>query len=495
MSSAFPNIPRTVPKSQLGLLICVVLTSMANSCIMGYDSMMMNSLYSLPQFSGVFTLNSTTVGLYNASMWMGNILSCLVMQPCADKLGRRPTLVVSACICLIGVVLQSASQNIAMFIVSRIVLGFGVEVAGSAAPLLVGEISPTKYRGLMLGIYFTFFQAGSLVASGVTYGTQHIQSTWAWRVPSILQIVPSLISVIMLIFVPESPRFMVSRGKIDYARDTLKVANNIDNAEAELLIVEIEKAIALEANVSPWTSLFKTKPNIHRVLIVISLALMLELGGSSVVSYYLTFLLEQAGITSTKTILQINIIMSSWTFFWAVVGASCFDFTGRKLQSFVCMCGMIISFFVLGGFVKTYSGSDNTSGQYATVFWMGLFSAFYNFAFTPMNCLYPTEIFPYKTRASGTTVFKFFNCGFGLLASFVLSFGMDNLNWKFYILNAGYDILFLPCIYFLWVETSKCNLEDIAIKFGDLSVDFIESPHSESDVETEEVPGMVSEKN
>ncbi|KAF6007832.1 hypothetical protein HII13_004506 [Brettanomyces bruxellensis] len=84
-----------------------------------------------------------------------------------------------------------------------------------------------------------------------------------------------------------------------------------------------------------------------------------------------------------------------------------------------------------------------------------------------MQTLYPTEIFPTRVRAAGTAFFQFWNCGFGLLASFVLPISMDAVGWKFYMINASYNIPFIFIIYFLWMETKNMTLEDVASRFGD----------------------------
>jgi hypothetical protein len=136
--------------------------------------------------------------------------------------------------------------------------------------------------------------------------------------------------------------------------------------------------------------------------------------------------------------------------------------------------------------VKMYGVSDNKSGQYATIFWMFLFNGFYNFCFTPLNCLYPTEIFPFKVRAAGTTFFKFWNCGFGLFAAFILPIAMDNIGWKYYMINASYNVLFLPIIWYVWVETKNITLEEVAEKFGDapdVVIEFIQEGGSNKKLE------------
>lgn len=491
----YAHISRLMPKSQTVLLPIVIAAATVNSMTMGYDTMMMSGFIAIPQYTNYFHLTAATTGLINASTWMGSIVSCLFMQYMADHYGRKTTIYVASLLSFVGVALQTAStNNMGMFIFARIVLGFCTELAGAASPLLVAEMSPKKIRGFMVGLYFTCFNAGAILASAVTYGSAYISGTWAWRLPSLLQAVPSAMCILLLLFVPELPRWLISKGKFEEAREIFQVSNSLLEAEAEDMLAEVQVAIQEEKTQTKgaWRELFRpTKANQRRLIIVFVLALVAELGGSSVGSYYFTVILEQAGITGTTRLLQINLISSCWNFACAVAGSYFFDYFGRKKQAVGTLVGMIVSFFLLGGFVKMYGNSTNHSGQYATIFFMFAFNGFYNFCITPLNCLYPSELFPMKTRASGATFFKFWNCGFGLLATFILPIAMDAIGWKFYIVNASYDIIFLVLVQIYWVETNGLSLEEIGAQLGEVPVVMGEVKTNES---VTEILETVSEK-
>lgn len=463
--------PKYAPRSQRFLFISLVICSIVNSATMGYDTMMLSGLIAVDSFIDYFKLTPSITGLLNASMWIGSVLSVLTMTFFCDRLGRKLTIFICAFICLIGIILQSAAQDNAMFIIARIIIGYGVETTGGAAPLLIAEIVPANFRGILVGIYFTMFNAGAIVASAITYGTGQMTTTWAWRVPAIIQAVPSVISILILPFCPESPRWLICQGETDYAIEVIEVAHNIPKKQAEKKADKIAETINMEA---PFKQQFRilfsgAKPMLKRLFIILTFAWILEMGGSSVGSYYFTIVLRQAGIKTSKKLLEVNMISSCWNFVVSIGGAFFFDTIGRKNQAMLSLSGMIVCFFVLGGFIEKYGqGSSNKSAQYATLFWMFLFNGFYNFCYTPLNTLYPSELFPTDVRAAGMTFFHFWNAGFGLLASFMLPIAMDAVGWKYYMINAGYDLIFLPVIYFTWVETKGLTLEQISVLFGDL---------------------------
>ncbi|KAJ4366940.1 hypothetical protein N0V83_007470 [Neocucurbitaria cava] len=363
-----------------------------------------------------------------------------------------------------------------MFVVGRIIVGIGAELSSAAAPTLVAEVLPTNLRGPILGSFWGMFFAGGIIASGINYGTRFIESTWSWRIPSIIQMVPSALAMLLLPFIPESPRWLVAQGQHDHALEVLTVFHgkgDPDSADVKIIFDEIEAVLASEAAAyshNPWLELVSTPANRRRLAIVITFGTMIQMLGNFVVSYYLIDILNQAGITNTSTQLQINLILNCWCFVISQIGAVMLDILGRRPQTLIGIVGMIVSLYMLGGLISKYGTSDNHSGIYGSIACIFLFQGFLAFSITPTTALYPTEIFPYKLRNTGIAVFRMLDTGFGLMASFVLSFAMANLGWKFYIINASYDLIFLVAVYFLWVETKGVHLEEIAVRFGDAQV-------------------------
>ena len=100
-----------------------------------------------------------------------------------------------------------------MFIGARFMIGFGVTFAAAASPLLVTELAYPSHRGKATSMYNTLWYLGSIIAAWTTFGTFKVESTWAWRIPSALQGLPSVIQIFFIWFAPESPRWLVYRGR------------------------------------------------------------------------------------------------------------------------------------------------------------------------------------------------------------------------------------------------------------------------------------------
>jgi MFS family permease len=324
---------------------------------LGYDSSVMNNLNILPSYTEYFHLNTTTTSLLTAAGWVGNMIGVFVMIPIADRYGRKMTIIVAAVVCFIGTILQAASQNMGMFITARIIVGLGSVIGNAGAPTLVAELMPARTRGRMLGIFFSCYYVGSLMSSIISYGSQNIQSTWAWRLPSLLMFLFSALTLFFYPMCPESPRYLISKGEFEHAREVLIVMQgehtDVDKGQTEL--VEIRAVMHKEAEDSPrnpWIELFATKGNRKRLFVVASFGLMIELCGNFVISFYLTNILTQAGITDPTTQTQINVILNCWCFAVAILGSFMLDISGRRIQILISLAGMAVMLYVTGGLIK-----------------------------------------------------------------------------------------------------------------------------------------------
>ncbi|EXJ82981.1 hypothetical protein A1O3_06798 [Capronia epimyces CBS 606.96] len=464
-------VSNLVPGNQKLFTAILIMVAVVNSATLGYDTSVMNGLQILPSYSEYFHLNVATTGLNNAASWMGSILCTPLLQFVPDKFGRRKAIMVSATVCFIGITLQAAAQNIGMFIVARIIVGLGTQLSSGAAPALLGELLPAITRGRILGFFFSCFYVGSLTSAIINYGSQHIQSTWSWRLPSLLQIMPSLVALCLLPFVPESPRWLMSKGHDAHALEVLIVTQGKGNPNSEVVkstFAEIQAAMMSEKTQlpqNPWKEIVSTAPNRKRLFILCTFGVMINSFGNFVVSFYLGKILDQAGITNTNTQTQINVILSCWSFVVACIGSYMLDVIGRRKHALGSVAGMIVCLYLVGGLIKVYGESTNKSGIYGTIALIFLFQGCYAFSITPMTSLYATEVSQYKLRTTGIAIFRFFDSGFGLMSSFALSYAMEDLGWKFYLINASYNIVFFVIIYFSWVETKGLPLEEIALKF------------------------------
>jgi MFS family permease len=198
-------------------LMFVILTSATN----GYDGSMVNGLQSLPPFERYFHPTKYERGLLACIMSVGSLVAIPFVPYAADMLGRRMAIFVGCFIMLLGVALQGASKNLGMFVAARFFLGYGVAIAHGASPLLITELVHPQHRAIFTTVYNTTYYFGAIIAAWLTFGTYKIPNNWSWRIPSIVQALPSILQIVFVWTVPESPRWQIARGNEERALKTL----------------------------------------------------------------------------------------------------------------------------------------------------------------------------------------------------------------------------------------------------------------------------------
>ncbi|KAK7721547.1 Solute carrier 2, facilitated glucose transporter member 1 [Botryosphaeria dothidea] len=414
-----------LPRSSRLVVTLLVLSSCISSATLGYDGSMMSGLNILPAYNDYFALTNATTALNTATVYIGQVLPCFFYGAVSDRLGRKNAMAIAAVVTIVAVVLQTAAQNVAMFAVSRIIIGIGNGATAIAGPVWLSECLPHRWRAWGLGLFYNFWYVGGLIASGITNGDQ------------------------------TDPATLVEFKSIS---DTLKW----EKESGKMTIKEI----------------VRTPSRRKRLMLTISVAVFSMLSGNNIVSYYLGTMLDGAGVTDTTTQLEIvsstlfpvddttltwpqNIIMNAWCLCIALLGTYFMNKLGRKIMAIISTALLTIFLFLYAGLNKLYGESANTSGIYASVAVIFLFQGSYSFGWTPLTVLYPPEVLNYSMRANGMGVYTFVvNC-VGLFVTMVFPFAMDAIAWKTYIINASWDILELLYVVWAWVETKGKTLEEI----------------------------------
>ncbi|KDR67799.1 hypothetical protein GALMADRAFT_216182 [Galerina marginata CBS 339.88] len=462
----------------LNLCICLLLITSSTN---GYDGSMMNGLQSVQKWENEFhnPHGGTNIGSLAAYPFSPYL---------ADGLGRRPAIFIGACIMVCATILQTASSSFGMFIGARFLIGFGLTFAASAAPLLVTEIAYPTQRAQATSMYNTLWYLGSIIAAWTTFGTFRLQNNWAWRIPSALQGLPSLVQIFLIWFVPESPRFLVSKGKEAKALQTLAYYHANGNENDPLVQYEFEEikaAIAFDREVAAnvgWVSLFKTPGNRRRMRIIIAIAFFSQWSGNGLVS--LTIVLNlidlnkvfiSIGITDSSTQLLINGILNIFNFFVAIIAGFLCERVGRRRLFMTSTIGMLV-FWTLQTVCVSLYAQDNTrtAAAHTVIVMIFLFYGFYDLAFTPLIVSYTVEILPYALRAKGFTVFNFAISLSLIFNQYVNPIALGKLGWKYYLVYVAWISFEVVFCYFFIIETKNRSLEETAALFdGDDTVAMI----------------------
>lgn len=416
------------------------------------------------------------VNSLNAIQNVGQLVSLPFCAFWCDRFGRRNALVLSALIILLAVGLQGGAQSTAMFIVARAVLGVGLALNITAAPLLIMELAHPSQAAPMVSIYNSLWGLGSLSAAWITYGSFRLNNNWAWRIPSLLQGASSALQVLFCFAIEESPRWLVSTGRVDEARALLiKYHANGDPGDSivESEMNAISRAIREEAEAHDSTSyltFLQTRGNQKRFLIILAVGFFSQWSGNGLVSYYLVLVLDSIGYKTQDVQTFINAMMTLWGMIVSICFSVVDDRFRRRTLFLVSTIGCWASYCIWTGLEATYEKSladDGNGGDSkvasAILAIILVFGTFYSIGWGTLQVTYPLEILPFELRARGLVLYNLF-CALALIFNqYVNPIGVANSGWKFYTTYDIWIAVEVVIVYFLFVETGgKANLEEAA---------------------------------
>jgi hypothetical protein len=205
-----------------------------------------------------------------------------------------------------------------MFMGSRWLLGFGIPFAIVNASSLIGELAYARERPILTSVFNASWFVGAIIASGTTYGTFSMSSTWSWRIPSLLQAFPSGCQIAFMYFCPESPRWLIAKDRTSEAYDVLRKYHSEGDAGEEFVALEyaqIRTTIYLELETArkfAWADAWRDASMRRRFLIAGVTGFFTQWSGNNLISFYLKKILNQVGITDARLIQKILLGKTCW---------------------------------------------------------------------------------------------------------------------------------------------------------------------------------------
>lgn len=437
---------------------------------------MMNGLQAVKPWRTYFgEPKGATLGLFNAAYPIGGLLAVPFVSFLPDLFGRRVGLATGAVICCIGAALQGAAQNLPMFVVARGILGAGTVFLNACGAPLITEIAHPAHRTTATALFLTSYALGSIVAGWTTFGTFRIASDASWRIPSVLQALPSVVQLAGLWFVPESPRWLISKDRHAEALAFLAHYHAEGDQNDQLVQFEyneIMETLAHERSTNggkyhrKLAQFVSTPGNRRRFFIVIWAACFSQMSGNAFVSYYLSPVLTSVGLTSSMDQTLINATQQMLSWFSALYFATLPQKLGRRTLFMASLGSILICLVAItAGSAEFAKDSSNKSAGYVVVAFLYLFSPAYNLGLNGNLGLYITEILTFSLRMPGLALFQLAQTCFSILSTYTTPIGLENLAWKYYIIWIPWVCVELLGVYLFFPETKGPSLEEIAILF------------------------------
>lgn len=270
-------------------------------------------------------------------MSIGNAIAS-PFQWLSDLIGRRGVSFLGNAILLLGCILQVAAPNNACFIMGRVFGGAGASLSATVMPLYMSEVSPAHYRGLAVGLTCSCYSIGSIIIiAGVLLGGSYMTGNWSWRMPITFQIGPPALCLILIhLCAPESPRYLVSRGQQQKAREMLAKyhtsSESVDDPIAELEMNQISQSLEL-IDTKPWdfSPLYRRSSGRYRLFIIVLYSFFQQCNGLGLLGYCLPGVLKLAGINNPQQQLGINVGMTVVAWISTIIGATLVDRMRRRV--------------------------------------------------------------------------------------------------------------------------------------------------------------------
>ncbi|KAH4091827.1 hypothetical protein HBH70_213630 [Parastagonospora nodorum] len=362
----------------------------------GFDSQMINAVQISPQWQLYFNNpKGALLGIISASYNLGAILALPLVPYVNDRFGRRWSIFLGSWIMVIGSLIQGLSISAGMYIIARLLLGFGIPFCIIAGSSLMGELAYPKERAAMTSLFNALWFAGSLIAAGISFGTQSLKDDWAWRLPSLLQMVPSIVQISTIFMIPESPRFLISKDRREEAYRTLvfyHAENDHHSAFAAAEMAQIEHTLRIELANSKrsWRELLVVPGLRKRIIVGAALGLFTQWSGNTLLSYYLNDILRLIGFKDSKFIGKLNVGLNSWN----LVNAVCISllvrrFPRRKMY-LTCSVSLLLCYMTWTISVAQYA-EDTARKEVArlTIAIIFIYQTCYLIGFNGMYCLSP----------------------------------------------------------------------------------------------------------
>ncbi|KAF1849160.1 hexose transporter-like protein [Cucurbitaria berberidis CBS 394.84] len=483
---------------------CILCVASATT---GYDGMMMNSSQQMDRWQNYFNKpDDNRLGIMNNAYNIGSIISFFIVPFYTQWLGRKIPIATGCVIMCAGALVSTFSTNWKVYMAGRLVLGFGNSFAQMCSPILLTEICHPQHRAVFTAVYNCLWNLGALFVAWVAWGTSQANNEWSWRSITLLQALPSVIQLAFIFWVPESPRWLISKERYDEALDMLAYYHaNGDrtNATVQYEYQEMRDTIRMDSEAnrnSSYMDFFKTKGNRWRLAILISLGIISQYSGNALFSNYINLVYTGAGITNQSQKMALSGGERILYLAVSIYAATLIDKVGRRPLFLIATVGMVFSFICWTITCAIYENSNgtNSAAGYAQIPFVWIFGVCYAISWSGLLIAYALEILPYHLRAKGLTIMN-------ITVQAILAIGgqTNPVAWKrlpkhwnlalFYTLWITVELIW---VYFVYPETKGPTLEEIGRIFD--GSDAVVQPNLETiekEIQEERLSSTMDEKN
>lgn len=392
-------------KQNPGLVIVIASIAATGGLLFGFDTGVISG--AIPFLQDYFTLTDSQVENVTALGLIGAVIGALFTGSLSDFLGRRKVILASAFVFATGAIWTGFAPSVTQLMISRFYLGLAIGVSSFSVPLYISEISPTKIRGRLVSMFQLLITVGILAAYLSDTALADNANPESWRPMLWVGVFPALILFIGMFFLPETPRWLMSKGRDEESR---KILSKIEFPEfLEQSLTDMKTQIELDKHQAGWKEIFK--PWLRNALIIaMGIMFFQQFVGINTVIYYSPKIFLAAGFEGAEAAIAASVIVGVVNVFFTIVSLFVIDRLGRRKLYLIGVTGITLALISMGlGFMI------EGASKWFLVISMLVYIAFFAISLGPLGWLIITEVFPTRVRGLGSSIGSLSNWGFNTL--------------------------------------------------------------------------------
>ncbi|KAJ0975016.1 hypothetical protein J5N97_016981 [Dioscorea zingiberensis] len=406
--------------------------------------------------------DSQILTAFTSSAYIAGLFASLLAVSVTKALGRHVVMLLGGVAFFIGAVLNAFAINIAMLIIGRAMLGFGVGFTNQVAPLYLAEVAPARWRGAMTTAFQFFIAIGAFAANLTNYITSRIPN-WGWRLSLGLAAVPASILIVATLFIPDTPSSLLHRGKHTAARTALlRLRGPMANIEAELKDIAslIEAAEARDGDEGQFRRMLRRRYRPHLVMAVL-IPLSQQLTGVVLAAFFTPVLFRTVGFGSDSALMS-AVILGVVFLISILIASVVIDRYGRRFLFFhgglqIIICEVAVA-WILG---SNGEGKLTKGHSIAVVLLMCAYQAAFGWSWGVLNWVVPSEIFPVEIRSAGQSINVTINLGVTFIQTQVFLSVLCHLKYGIFIFYAACVVVMTAFVAAFLPETKGVPLESM----------------------------------
>ncbi|MDE3211770.1 MAG: sugar porter family MFS transporter [Bacteroidota bacterium] len=394
------------------LVIIIAAVAATGGLLFGFDTGVISG--AIPFFQQDFQLNNSMVENITTAGLVGAVVGAMFTGRLSDIFGRKKTILAAAIIFVLGAAWSGWAPSPTSLIIARLFIGLAIGISSFSVPLYIAEISPDHIRGRLVSLFQLLITIGILVSYLSDLAFANNSNVESWRPMFYVGVVPGFILLIGMFFLPETPRWLMSKGR---------------EAESRRILVRIEEPSLVEASMKRMKDEVekdKERPNFREVFrpwlrtaLIISVGIMFfqQFVGINTVIYYSPKIFMISGFEGARAGIWGAVSVGVVNVAFTVLSLFMIDKLGRRKLYFIGLSGIIVSLVALG-MVFAFHADLGQMGKWLAIIFVWVYIAFFAISLGPLGWLIISEIFPLRVRGIGSSIGSLSNWLFNGIVAF-----------------------------------------------------------------------------